>query len=172
MIAQSFALGIFPGWISIFCIKISVLIFYRRLFFITRWFQHASLALMIITGAWLISTIVSFSLSAQPFDAYWNIFTPAKRLNFPLLYLLSGVIDTIIDVLVVALPMTIAFRLHLPFRAKVGVAGIFAVGAFVVGTNITRLILVYGTGPWTGQSKFLDRFSPLGLTMISESHGR
>lgn len=171
MIVQSFALGIFPGWISIFCIKISVLTFYRRLFFITQWFQHASIVLMFLTGAWLISTIVAFSLSAQPFDAYWNIFTPAKRLNFPLLYLLIGVIDTVIDVLVVALPMAIAFRLHLPLRAKIGVAGIFAVGAFVVGTNITRLILVYGTGPWTGISKFIGRFSPLDLTIISESHG-
>ena len=166
---QSFACGIFPGWVSIFCIKISVLTFYRRLFFITKWYQHASLALMIFTGAWLISTIVAFGLSAQPFDAYWNIFKPAKRFNFPLFYLLIGVIDTIIDVLIVALPVRVAFHLHLPLRAKIGVAGIFGLGAFVVGTNITRLILVYGTGPWTGQSKFpyhsqmLDLTSPVNL---------
>lgn len=50
------------------------------------------------------------------------------------------IVDAVIDFSILVLPVRTALGLQLPRRTKFAVAGIFALGGFVVLTNVLRLI--------------------------------
>ncbi|KAF2011503.1 hypothetical protein BU24DRAFT_466203 [Aaosphaeria arxii CBS 175.79] len=139
-----------PAWTfvltSIYCVKISILLFYRRIFFITTGYKQVSLALMVLSTAWYIASQVANLLTCQPVDSFWNRRKPGKCSNFNAMYLGTGTVDLLIDVAILVLPIRMAFNLHLPTRTKVAVAGIFSLGGFVVISQIVRLVYVYQPG--------------------------
>jgi hypothetical protein len=128
---------------AIFACKISVLCFYRHIFFVKDSYRKASLAVMIVTTAWFIGTQIANLLICQPIDSFWIRTKPGKCLNFNVMFLGTGIVDTLIDVFILLLPVRMAFTLQLPTKTKVAVAGIFALGGFVVITNIVRISYIY-----------------------------
>lgn len=128
---------------AIYAIKMSILFFYRRIFFITVGYRRASLAIMLVSTAWFIATQIANLLMCQPIDSFWIRTKPGKCMNFNVMFLGTGIVDTLIDLAILLLPIRMAFTLHLPMRTKVAVAGIFALGGFVVITNIVRIIYIY-----------------------------
>ena len=71
------------------------------------------------------------------------------------MFLISGVIDILIDLLILLLPIQRVFKLQLPIRTRVAVAGIFALGGFVIITNSLRIHAIYQPGSQSG--KFFAR---------------
>jgi hypothetical protein len=98
---------------------------------------------MAIATAWFIATQIGNLLICQPIDSFWNRAKPGKCLNFNIMFLATGIIDTLIDLMILLLPVRIAFTLQLPTKTKIAVAGIFALGGFVVITNIIRISYIY-----------------------------
>ncbi|KAF2736980.1 hypothetical protein EJ04DRAFT_550958 [Polyplosphaeria fusca] len=128
---------------SIYCIKMSILMFYRRIFLVTTGYKQISLILILLSTALFISSQIAELLICQPIEAYWNRLKPGKCLNFGVLYLSTGIIDLLLDIAILALPIRMALKLHLPLRTRFAVAGIFALGGFVVIAQIFRLSYVY-----------------------------
>ncbi|KAF2248053.1 hypothetical protein BU26DRAFT_551453 [Trematosphaeria pertusa] len=124
-------------------VKMSVLFFYRRIFFITKGYQRASLAVMAVATAWFIATQIVNLLTCQPIDSFWRRLKVGTCLNFNVMFLVTGIFDTVIDMVILLLPVRMALALQLPMRTRIAVAGIFALGGFVVITNIIRLRCIY-----------------------------
>jgi hypothetical protein len=124
---------------SMFCCKISVLLFYRHIFFIEERYRKASMALMIVATAWLISNL----FTCQPVPSFWSAAKSGTCLNLNAVFLTTGIIDTLIDLAILLLPIRIVFMLQLPTKTKVAVAGIFALGGFILVTNVIRLHHTY-----------------------------
>jgi hypothetical protein len=61
-------------------------------------------------------------------------------------FLGTGLSDTILDIIVLLLPIRMAFKLQIPMRTKVAITSIFALGGFVIITNIIRLTFMYRPG--------------------------
>ena len=154
-------IGIILLSVSTYAIKMSLLCFYTRLFRIEIWFRRTAYALMVISTIWVIASVVAFCNICHPLESFWNKFIPGKCSSGNNFFLGTSLSDTIIDIAIILLPMRLskhscvkplfeapinlstAFKLQLPRRTKVAVAGIFALGGFVVVTNLVRLSFVY-----------------------------
>ncbi|KAF2446604.1 hypothetical protein P171DRAFT_472077 [Karstenula rhodostoma CBS 690.94] len=137
----------FVGFTFLICatyaIKMSILLFYRRILLVTQCYRRISLGLMILSTSWFISTEVANLLSCQPMDAFWHRTKPGKCLNFNALFIGTALVEAVIDLIILLLPLRVILTLHLPMRTRVAVAGIFALGGLAVVTNIIRIHYVY-----------------------------
>ncbi|KAF2106037.1 hypothetical protein BDV96DRAFT_675857 [Lophiotrema nucula] len=138
---------------AIYCVKLSILLFYQRIFFVTTGYRRISLALTLLSTTWYIAAQVANLLTCQPIDSFWHRLKPGKCFNFNAMYLGTGIVDLLIDIGILVLPIRMACKLHLPTRTRVAVAGIFALGGFVVIAQIVRLSDIYQPGAQYGESR-------------------
>ncbi|KAF2705777.1 hypothetical protein K504DRAFT_459879 [Pleomassaria siparia CBS 279.74] len=71
---------------AIFGLKISILCFYHRIFFITNGYRYASVAIMALSTLWFVGTEIGNLLLCKPIDSFWNQDMPGKCLNLNLLF--------------------------------------------------------------------------------------
>lgn len=124
--------------LSLTMIKISVLIFYRRLSVsFTRGFVWATIVGLAWVGFALpIALIVSFALMCQPIEAYWQTYNFAwlaqghkyTCLRDGTLLPTSAMINTIGDLYTTIIPILLIRQLQLPTKQKVALYGLFAGG--------------------------------------------
>jgi len=111
-------------------IKISVLLLYRRVFFAERVFYIYSSCLCVAVALWAVGFFFAriFMCGAQV-SIFWNGFAVYKqKCKVHPISNGFGISDIITDVLVVASPIPIVWRLRLPKLQRAGVIGIFALG--------------------------------------------
>jgi hydrogenase/urease accessory protein HupE len=130
----------------------SVLLFYRHIFFITEGYRQASLAVMVVSTAWFIAAQVASLLICQPIDSFWIRTKPGTCLNFNVMFLGTGIVDAIIAIFISLLPICMALKLQLPRKTKFAIAGIFGLGGVVVITNIVRIKYIYQPNQIYGKS--------------------
>ncbi|KAI9782522.1 MAG: hypothetical protein M1816_001860 [Peltula sp. TS41687] len=123
-------------------IKISILCLYRRLFPIQA-FRRMSYVVDVLCVLWLIAAELASLLACIPARKFWDPLSSGRCLNFNTYFLGIEVANTIIDVIILCLPLHMIRNLHLPFRQKIALSMIFLVGAFVIVTCIVRIVLVY-----------------------------
>lgn len=138
---------------TIFCvgsglIKISILLFYRRLS--TRAISSAFRWATWISIGLIASYTIAFSLVpiflCNPISAFWeqvdlvNIFGEYKYkcLNEGADVFAAGVLSTVQDLLTAVLPTFLYWNLQMPFRQKLALFGIFAMGYGVVVIGALR----------------------------------
>ncbi|KAF2799253.1 hypothetical protein K505DRAFT_356733 [Melanomma pulvis-pyrius CBS 109.77] len=144
---ENYLKGIFTSIIlyiaTVSALKMSILYFYRRMFFITNTYQNVSLAVMLVTLAWFVASELVAIFACTPVDKFWHPTKHGKCANGSAVFLSTGIIDIIVDFAVLVMPIRVAFTLHLPLRTRIAMAGIFALGGFVIVTNIVRIQYIY-----------------------------
>lgn len=132
------------------CIKISVLLFYRRLSVkFSRFFMIATWIGIIANLIYVVAFILVLLLLCRPVYAYWMSFDLAwasthqftcggEYIALPL----SAGISVIMDFYTASLPMFLIWNLSLPKRQKIGLYALFACGFLVVVAGIVRTILL------------------------------
>ncbi|KAI1493382.1 hypothetical protein F5X96DRAFT_622255 [Biscogniauxia mediterranea] len=135
--------------IGAFCLgvtKVSVLLFFRRLFPI-RVFCIINNILICITLAWCIAYTVATAVRCSPvstftdrFETEYNFFCVGDYQLFLLSYTAS---DLALDITIFLLPVPMVWRLQMPWRQKLAVAGIFLLGSITVASSITRIIVYH-----------------------------
>ncbi|KAI0190173.1 hypothetical protein EV127DRAFT_495319 [Xylaria flabelliformis] len=138
----SLFIGVTIVYFVLWTAKISICLFYRRVF-PTPSFRRLSLLVMGIATAWFIGTEVANLAICVPIDIFWHRMKPGRCLNFNLFYLINGIAETIIDIVILALPVRAVFSVQIPTRTKFLVSGIFLLGGFVIVTNILRIYYSY-----------------------------
>ncbi|KAF2147766.1 hypothetical protein K461DRAFT_325195 [Myriangium duriaei CBS 260.36] len=128
--------------------KLSILFLYRRLF-PNPAYNIANTIWCIVIGAWAIAFIFGTVFQCTPINTVWlSPFaeaTPGKCADTMPFYAAGAITDLITDVLVLALPIPMVWRLQLPTRKKIGVTCIFLLGAFVVAVGVVRVKTFYIT---------------------------
>lgn len=145
-------------WVSLWCyvvaitlIKISVLLFYRRL---SVKFSRGFLVATWIGIAYNILYFVSFGLGLlllyDPIYAYWKSFDPvwaathhfhagAEGVALPA----SAAFSVLGDLYSTLLPLILVYNLDLPIRQKVALYVLFALGFMAVAAGLVRTVLLY-----------------------------
>jgi hypothetical protein len=83
---------------------------------------------MALIAAWAIGTVVAGLTICQPIAFNWDQTIPGGKCGDQVLsFTITGVVNLITDVMVLALPMPYLFRLQLPTYKKVVLIGIFSV---------------------------------------------
>ncbi|CZR68873.1 related to integral membrane protein PTH11 [Phialocephala subalpina] len=122
-------------------VKISILLFYLRLFPGTtiRRVIYATITFNVLVG--LTFDLIAL-LQCRPIDFYWKRWDgehKGKCLNINALAWANAAINIASDLWLLGLPMTQLVRLNLHWKKKVGVAMMFGVGTFVTAVSILRL---------------------------------
>ncbi|KAL9101691.1 MAG: hypothetical protein Q9163_003077 [Psora crenata] len=118
-----------PLNISLASIKISVLLFYRRIF-ITPTFKRCADTMIVVLIGWAISTAIAQIFAGDPISSVWNPLAPHLRYNYNAFLLAVAGMSIIFDVMVLCFPLPMIKGMHLPTRRKFIVTGIFWLGAF------------------------------------------
>lgn len=137
--------------LSLSCVKISVLLFYRRLSVsFTRGFYIAVWVGITYNIIYLVGFILTLLLLCRPLDAYWKSFDPEYRAtaNYTcgseqIAEPLSGILSVIGDAYSTILPLVLVSRLTLPRRQKWALYFLFSLGFSVVICGAVRSYYMY-----------------------------
>ncbi|KAK6811102.1 hypothetical protein RU639_012903 [Aspergillus parasiticus] len=134
---------IFPLIASLVLVKVSILLFYRRIF-VTRWFQFAVWAYIAILLAWGIACLVAQTVAGNPVTAAFNpLAVNPLRYNYNHFTIAVTGMSMCFDLIVLCFPIPVIHRLMISTRQKVQLAGIFWLGIFCCIASIIRFYYVY-----------------------------
>ena len=110
--------------------------------------RYTSIAVAAISGAvCLVATIIEIGYPGHPIDYF---FPGARSVHWNVVYLpfwlAMGIIEGLIDVVILILPINELRKLNLSTDKKVYISLIFALGSFVVITGIVRMATLYRPG--------------------------
>uniref|UniRef100_A0A093VNU2 Rhodopsin domain-containing protein n=1 Tax=Talaromyces marneffei PM1 TaxID=1077442 RepID=A0A093VNU2_TALMA len=125
-------------FVSLAATKMSILLFYTRLF-PTREFKLAAKVIACIVTAWLIATILVSVFSCSPVRAFWTHEAGSKCINSEQFYIANAVPNIITDAFILTLPLRMVWGLHTSKWERVALTFIFMLGSFVVVASIIRL---------------------------------
>lgn len=145
-------------WASMWCyivastlVKISVLLFYRRLSVkFSRLFLVATWVGIVYNVLYLVGFGLTLVLLCDPLHAYWKQFDyvwaashgfkcGAENVALPA----SAGFSVLGDFYSTLLPLLLIFNLDLPFRQKAALYSLFALGFLAVAAGIVRTLLMY-----------------------------
>ncbi|KAJ5512059.1 hypothetical protein N7463_001611, partial [Penicillium fimorum] len=131
---------------SLWLIKASMVIFYKRLADRTRYQIVYNVTLGLLAATWLV-LFFDIVFKCYPVQRLWQaILNPQlacppepSRIN----YWLTILFNIFTDVFIICLPITQVARLKMPKKQKWGVISVFLLGILVVITSIIRAIYSY-----------------------------
>lgn len=121
-------------------IKLSIILFYRRIFGMTYsiWFC------VFLTVGYFVSGIIAFLVCCRPVSYYWTQFTKPEGgkcvydlYNFYISY--AGV-NVVTDVAILLVPMPIVWSLQMRRAQKLLVCGILLIGGLCVTSPLVKCI--------------------------------
>ncbi|KAB8349606.1 hypothetical protein FH972_023629 [Carpinus fangiana] len=132
-------------------IKISVCLFYKRIFS-TRKFKTMANIMIAAAVAWTIAFTSTLAFNLIPFPLEWAL-TPNRphNLNFAAMLIAMGSTDLLLDLIILSMPIPVIKNLHMPTHKKIMIGGMFGLGGFCIISSTIRLtyiikfIFVYGT---------------------------
>ena len=114
-------------------IKVSILLFYYRLFGVRKQFKITLFVVLGLVCAWCIAIVLIDIFQCVPVQAAWIRPYPNSRCidnNASLLG--TAVTNVILDIAILVLPLSPIWNLALTIRQKVTLSAIFFVGALYV----------------------------------------
>lgn len=126
---------------TIALIKVSTLVFYRRLFTVGR-FRLACSVMFFLTGGWFLAAILGQMFSSTPISDSWTSLehrTGHSVISIPDFQLSLAAINLALDFTIVCMPLFVISKLHMDRKRKWAVGGIFMLGAFCCVASIIRL---------------------------------
>ena len=123
-------------------IKLSILLFYRRIFTTNeRWFRWATAIMIAETIAWMVATAVLTVMNCSPVHYFWEqpylflkLETPSQGscLDFAHVQIPPSALNTAGDVILLFLPAPLLLRLQMPWSRKFAVFFSFTLGGLYV----------------------------------------
>ncbi|KAI4600166.1 hypothetical protein KJ359_001268 [Pestalotiopsis sp. 9143b] len=128
---------------SVTMTKVSILLLYRRLFYIseTRKVEESKPFVVAFWGASFFTGVYPFIMwivmatACRPLSFYWRQYegaTDGKCIQVLTFYLAFGIVNMINDIIVLVVPIPRISRLQMNKRKKASVAGIMLLGSFIV----------------------------------------
>ncbi|OQO04337.1 hypothetical protein B0A48_10948 [Cryoendolithus antarcticus] len=137
--------------VALFCIKMSLILQYLRIF-PQKGFRMACYAMMVIVfiySSWCIWGQVFF---CTPIAGFWDYQLARSAKCFPKLpvWFTNAGINIVTDIAIVGLPIPMIRQLKMAKRQKIALMGVFALGFFTCLTSILRLQSLYSAAQLQG----------------------
>ncbi|KAK0747043.1 hypothetical protein B0T18DRAFT_326855 [Schizothecium vesticola] len=125
--------------ISLQATKVSLLLFYMRIFHHIAWFKKISLSLIAFLIIYLIATTVTSIVQCTPVALAWDASVDGHCIDLPKFFIFNGVVALLTDLLVLVLPLPLVWGLQLPFSQKLALIPVFGIGIAIVVVSALRL---------------------------------
>ena len=119
-------------------VKISILLFYLRLFPYEKFRYAVFAALFFVIGTTISLTFISI-LQCTPIQFYWNKDVQGKCLNLNSMAYLANAFTISSDFLILVLPVPVIAKLRLGLSKKLGAMLMFAIGGLYVISPVVQL---------------------------------
>jgi hypothetical protein len=131
-------------------IKLSVLLFYRRLSSraVSPAFRWTMRIMMVVVGVYTIAFVLVLAFACRPLEAFWEQVNFSKTLrpegyhyeciNEGADVVANGIAATAQDFMVAFLPTLLCWKLQMPIRQKLALYAIFAIGYTTVAIGALR----------------------------------
>lgn len=132
-------------------IKISILLFYRRLAkgILPKAFIYATWAIAAFIIAYFIAALITLFFTCRPFNGFWWRIDPFWRLAHPdacidegLAIVIVGSISALHDFLIALLPTVVFARLPMPTRQKIALGAVFGFSFLICLAGVLRIVYV------------------------------
>ncbi|KAI9674529.1 MAG: hypothetical protein M1817_001867 [Caeruleum heppii] len=126
--------------LAIYCIKMSILFLYLRLFKTVRHIRYTAYALWVYMTGYHCAIVFAIMFGCSPISKYWDVtITTGHCINLPALGIAGASFSVMTDVIILTLPMYTVWNLKLPTRQRGAVAGTFLLGGFVTAASAVRI---------------------------------
>ncbi|KAK4502242.1 hypothetical protein PRZ48_005667 [Zasmidium cellare] len=153
------------------CVKVSVLLFYRRLTESTcsKFWIWAVWAAIGLTVSYTLAFILALVFNCSPTEAYWRAFdlryaatVDYHCVDTTIINLLAGIMAVISDLYAVALPCIMMRNLRIPLHQKIALNVVFSLGLLVVGASGVRTYWLWRKIRSPSSSPMLTRLPECG----------
>ncbi|KAL9125036.1 MAG: hypothetical protein Q9217_005706 [Psora testacea] len=121
-------------------IKISILLFYYRLFGVRKQFKITVFVVLGLVCAWCIAIVLLDVFQCVPVKAAWiRPYPHSKCIDNNATMLGTAITNVVLDLTILVLPLTPIWNLALTFRQKISLTAIFLLGAFICAAAIVRV---------------------------------
>ena len=134
--------------------KLSVLWLLQRVF-ITHVFRVTVYLLMAVVVAWYLSILFADIFVCTPVQSHWDPTMGGNCGNMPLLDVISPLPWILTDFAILAAPVPLVLKLHLPLYPKLGVLGVLLLGIATTVISCVRYSAMFfaeGDMPWSSTS--------------------
>ena len=114
-------------YIAVAAVKVSILCFCRRIF-ATNTFKQVHIATLTMVAMWYIGAEITSIVVCMPIQRFWNPWISGHCLNLNLQALVIGILETILDAVILVLPLVWISTVQLQQRNKIALYGIFLLG--------------------------------------------
>ena len=109
-------------------VKISILFYYRRIFWVQASFRRWTIILGVLSICWGLTAVLGITLYCIPLQKFWRPYLQGQCMNYNVFFLVVFIIDTTIDVSLLCLPLWVIGTLQLNRKQRVSVMAIFLLG--------------------------------------------
>ena len=111
-------------------IKLSVLHFYKRMFGVNSRFSKACWAMMVVVALYFLACLftILFACSASAIPKNWDSSVPGHCIDGRTRMVVTAAINLTIDIVLVVLPMSVVWNLHVPIEKSRSVRMAFGAG--------------------------------------------
>lgn len=120
-------------------IKVSILLMYRRIFSIDESFRLQSLLVGVVVLAFWIAATIATLLHCRPMNLRWISLSDEHCFNLNLFWMVTGVVEVVIDTVILALPVRMVLGLNLSRKDKVSVVFVFLLGGLYALLSLISL---------------------------------
>ncbi|KAL8859669.1 MAG: hypothetical protein Q9178_003783 [Gyalolechia marmorata] len=103
--------------LSTTAIKLSILYLYRRIFAVKP-FKQMSFAVAAACVIWWVVFTVTALVPCLPVKKFWQYRIEGQCYNFNTFFIWAGVVDVLLDGIILALPIRVISRLQMPYKRK------------------------------------------------------
>ena len=115
--------------ICITVIKLSILISYNWIFGTLTWFRYTASTVGVLTLIWFVGMFFSFLFQCTPVDKAWQPTKSGHCIDVILYLWVNGISNTILDWMILLLPVVPVWNLHMGTVQKVLVLLSFSLGS-------------------------------------------
>ena len=116
-------------------IKMSVIMFYHRIFAVSS-FKYVLWVCSFLVMGWFVGVMVVNFVQCQPLDYLWKQFEDphmeGECIDIEAYFMGNGIAEAITDFIILGAPMYQVWKLHMPTPQKLALGGIFGLGALYV----------------------------------------
>ncbi|KAL6922737.1 hypothetical protein FSST1_000011 [Fusarium sambucinum] len=123
-------------------IKISILLFYQRIFPSTELFFRVSIIFgYFLSFSYPVVVWVTMGNACRPFEHFWTQFAGTKGscIDINTFFLALGIVNMINDFYILLIPIPQIFQLQMSLRKRLGITGIMMLGSFVCAASAVRI---------------------------------
>ncbi|CAD6581203.1 MAG: hypothetical protein ASARMPRED_000444 [Alectoria sarmentosa] len=152
-------------------IKFSTLLLYQRIFDSNKRLMIACWIVAAVVSSYSIAQIVMSIFQCAPVHKAWNPATPGTCLDTFVAATTPAAVNVVADFATVFLPMPLIWGMHMQWKRKVQLLGIFMLGGFVIFASIWRAATVkdlsHLDASWTNVNPCIWSIVENGIGIVS-----